>query len=1197
MTTASMNQQGAPNRAAAALATAEACVGAIHRLAWEGPDETGDRRRALGWFRSAVATLGRSDRALAAVLDWWLVSALGEDPVELAWSVDRELPSRLGDVLRAILECDGPRRLDVVRRPAAFQEVLRELELAADRNPGKIVADKHHISDANSECRQVLRAAEVGGKPPQGLRLPTCADDDLETWASEGSGSRKVTPNTPIWDSLVRQLAQRRDLVQRALSLWPRKEDDAPALPDDWRAVLASSCGPGADLAAALVEDALPEPGDRPLLDPATVLRAAETPPGEALRARWFVLVREAVGSSYGGWPGWARQLADQLDALSTRIDAHTALYEGDAADALEAARQALVELNPEDAEAWLGQATEMHREAVVGANHQRLRERAEERCRVLRAVGVSAPDEAEDLAAWAEAVETVWRDTRQSMLDDVAALERRLSRLRGENVDLRTNLGRASRAAQRGELAEARASLDASKDTLEGLVAAVRKQLGEALWAVFDAAEARDPALRRAVDEAIQRTVARREAGLDVGTSVRDLRALVSDPSRAASIAVGQRRIAFVLAGVEAGGFDPSSGVSVCGFKVTAGNPDDAPTRVAQWGEVWTLPRAESLGSVYLRNAGSIVGPYRLDQTALVPADERMAVARLAASRFDQLFGRVAAEDGRWLVPMPPTLDELLAVGADAEDLLDDEALARWLASEVADAPPVEGLRRWLAHAEHQPLPLALREARLARLGDLVARAEALAPVRAEAVAEWLASDEGAAAAARAAEALVDRDAESYRRRFAERRAALDRELADAEDRLATVHQRIADEEQNARRALDEVQAKLTAAEELLADHKLKLLAEISGVGGGAQTASMGPAGEPPVPIRAGPFEPTAVPDLPSLVREVAGHTWDELEVANLLLSVATGRWTLLAGLPGVGKSTFVRSVLARLGHGPTTERYLELVVRRDWQDDAALFGFWHPTDRRWVSSSEGFVEHLLRARDGMHGDGFWPVLVEELNLASPEYYLARMLSAFEAATPTVRLYDPELGPLNAERYPNAFAVPPAVRVLGTVNVDDTVERLSPRFLSRLSVIWIEPSLDPPRWRAEDDETDLSVPWSALVAAGEHEEADLGPITELVRLLQDQRVPGAPTARTRRAIGRYLAASRGVMPTDEAMDLQVLQRVLPPLRGTGPRWRRLLDRMGELLERNGWRRSAARTRELRERGEELGDWYDFFHT
>ncbi len=156
MTMPGIGQLGNPDRATAALATVEACAGAVHRLAWDGPDETGDRRRALGWFRAAVATLGRSDRALAAVLDWWLVSALGEDPVELAWSVERELPSRLGDVLRAILECDGPRRLDVVRRPA--------------RSPRtSTTSAKRTRSAGRSSARQ--RSAE---SPPMGSGCP-CA--------------------------------------------------------------------------------------------------------------------------------------------------------------------------------------------------------------------------------------------------------------------------------------------------------------------------------------------------------------------------------------------------------------------------------------------------------------------------------------------------------------------------------------------------------------------------------------------------------------------------------------------------------------------------------------------------------------------------------------------------------------------------------------------------------------------------------------------------------------------------------------------------------------------------------------------------------------------------------------------------------------------------------------------------------------
>ena len=62
----------------------------------------------------------------------------------------------------------------------------------------------------------------------------------------------------------------------------------------------------------------------------------------------------------------------------------------------------------------------------------------------------------------------------------------------------------------------------------------------------------------------------------------------------------------------------------------------------------------------------------------------------------------------------------------------------------------------------------------------------------------------------------------------------------------------------------------------------------------------------------------------------------------------------------------------------------------------------------------------------------------------------LARLMSALEAGEPFIRLYDPELRPQNARRYPQALRIPDSVRLLATVNHDDTVERLSPRLLSR---------------------------------------------------------------------------------------------------------------------------------------------------
>jgi hypothetical protein len=103
-----------------------------------------------------------------------------------------------------------------------------------------------------------------------------------------------------------------------------------------------------------------------------------------------------------------------------------------------------------------------------------------------------------------------------------------------------------------------------------------------------------------------------------------------------------------------------------------------------------------------------------------------------------------------------------------------------------------------------------------------------------------------------------------------------------------------------------------------------------------------------------------------------------------------------------------------------------------------------------------------------------------------------------------------------------------------------------------------------------------------------------LGNLEGLLNLLTRQRMPGAPTPRVILAMERYLGAAEGLIPRIEAEDLQLCQRVLPPLRGVGPRWRATLDELVRRLQDGGWRRAAGRARALREQGEAQGDWYDF---
>ncbi|EJR57594.1 hypothetical protein IIM_00201 [Bacillus cereus VD107] len=264
-------------------------------------------------------------------------------------------------------------------------------------------------------------------------------------------------------------------------------------------------------------------------------------------------------------------------------------------------------------------------------------------------------------------------------------------------------------------------------------------------------------------------------------------------------------------------------------------------------------------------------------------------------------------------------------------------------------------------------------------------------------------------------------------------------------------------------------------------------------------------------------------------------------------------------------------------------SNRYLFLSVRPDWMDNKSLLGFYNPITEEYQSTE--LLKLLIRASMDLSRPYF--VVFDEMNLAKVEYYFSDFLSCLESRrvgedgvlrSEAIHLHDnqpisiiDEYG--NELIIPSKLEIPKNVYFTGTVNIDETTYMFSPKVLDRANVIeFNHVDLDNYEIRLKDttiNESDLALFANEKFIESFTDErlyhnrlikkdfifddevsASYKKIQEIHRLLIKHKLHFG--YRVVDEILFYLSNAREsrIFSAEDALDNQILQRILPKFHG-----------------------------------------------
>ena len=305
--------------------------------------------------------------------------------------------------------------------------------------------------------------------------------------------------------------------------------------------------------------------------------------------------------------------------------------------------------------------------------------------------------------------------------------------------------------------------------------------------------------------------------------------------------------------------------------------------------------------------------------------------------------------------------------------------------------------------------------------------------------------------------------------------------------------------------------------------------------------------------------------------------------DVANLVITINQSFISIIAGAPGVGKTSLVEKLSNSYGLNENFG-YLEIACAKGWTSSKDLIGFFNPLTNKFQSAKTKLKEALKKSEENLNAP--YIVLLDEANLSPIEHYWSDFIKLADTDYPRkIKISEAE-----EIQFGEGF------RFVATINHDHTTESLSNRLIDRASII----QLDKPNTIIEINDITIKVDsvfdfvelqklfietpkWKT------EEELIKDTFNKIKEKLESNHTI-ILSPRKEIAIYKYCKVATGLLEGNSyvALDYAISQHVLPLINGRGETFEALLKSLKSDLSDKGMAKSEKLLHKIIERGREL---------